>query len=684
MPNEKPSSAGGTDNVTGDDKKIGAAESPSDGAEKEEVRQWLAAIKKAQEWRDKTDAFQNAPRFINEYKGKWEWLASAISIPLVPLNLVFAYVKTEIARLYFHNPWITISPRKTEDVSSAKIAEVVINDVWKKLKLKVQGKLALRDALLAGHGWIKVGYTMETGTVESREPEKRGRGRPRKEESVVDVNTCVKSESAFAYHVPYKNVVFDPSAVWPPMETARWVAIKWEKPLRAVKESGIYEHAEDLKPGGESDSMKEPNKDTTNVTKVTGWEIYDLDHMKVVTVSQGCDYYLRQIDYPDYLNKELPLVEFSFNPTDDVYAMSDIAAHEPQIIELSKMMCIMINHLKRWNRQIFMKPGLMTDENKTNFKNANDGAIIEIQGDPQKDFFIPPYAPVQQDIYGVWNLCMEMWKNICGQGNMDRGAEGKAATRTLGELRAQLEGGRSRSDEKLDVLEDSLEEVARKLLFIIQKKYDLPKIARVVGQKNIMEALKARPTAQPGNALQPMSVTGKQGFSWNREDIQGELDVDVLAGSTAPLDKESQIEQFEKLMPIMPALGVGPGSPPAKAFGREFMRMIGIPSLEMIMDMIDQMPPQPPPKMAEIQAKLQAKQQEVKAKVQGKQAELQMKGQEHQLKMQSLQAKTQADIVKAKVDVQKAQHGMQMDVLKHMLSGVRGNGNGTENDSGAV
>lgn len=668
---------GGTDNVTDDTKKIGVAESPDVGQEKEEVAHWIAAIKKAEEWRNKTDAFTNADRFIKEYRGKWDWLAQSISIPLVPLNLVYAYVKTEIARLYFHNPWITISPRRTEDDGAAKIAEVVINDTWKKLKLKREGKLALRDALLVGHGWIKVGYTMETGTVESREPEPKKRGRPRKDESVVDVNTCIKSESAFAYNVPYKNVVFDPSATWPAMDTARWVAIKWEKPMRAVKESGIYDHTDDLNPESGGDSMKEPNKDQTNVTKVTGWEIYDLDHMKVLTVSPGCSYYLRQIDYPDYLNGELPLVEFSFNPVpDEAYAMSDIAAHEPQIIELSKMMCIMINHLKRWNRQIFVKPGLMTDENKTNFKNSVDGAVIEIQGDPTKDFFIPPYAPVQQDIYGIWNLCMDMWKNICGQGNMDRGAEGKAATRTVGELRMQLAGGKGRSDEKLDVMEDSLEEVARKLLFILQTKYDLPKIAKIVGQRNIEQALKSRPTAQQGNALQPMAQTSDVGFTWNREDIQGELDVDVVAGSTAPLDKESQIEQFEKLFPVMPALGVAPGSPPAKAMGREFMRMLGIPSLELIMDMIDQLPPQPPPKMMEIQAKLQAKQQETQAKVKGKQAELQMKGQEHQLKMQGLKAKTEADIIKAKVDVKKAEHGMQMDVLKHLLGGVRGNQNG--------
>jgi hypothetical protein len=260
---------------------------------------------------------------------------------------------------------------------------------------------------------------------------------------------------------------------------------------------------------------------------------------------------------------------------------------------------------------------------------------------------------------------------------MDRGAEGKAATRTVGELRMQLAGGKGRSDEKLDVMEDSLEEVARKLLFILQTKYDLPKIAKIVGNRNIMQALKSRPTAQPGNALQPMSVTGDQGFSWNREDIHGELDVDIVAGSTAPLDKESQIEQFEKLIPMLPALGVGPGSPAAKALGREYFRMLGIPSLELIMDLIDQMPPQPPPKLMEIQAKIKQKQAEGQMKMQGKAAELQMKAQENQIKMAGMKAKTAADIIKAKVDVQKAQHGMQMDVLKHLMGSVKnGNGNG--------
>lgn len=665
------------ENLPGEQKKLGTAESPSPAAEKEEVRQWLSAIRRTEQSRDQHSIFSDAKRYINEYKGKWDWLAQGITIPLVPINLVFAYVKTEIARLYFRDPWITVNPKRVEDIGAAKIAEQIVNYTWGEIDLKRQIKLALLDALLVGHGWIKVGYTASFGTVESRPAEPsspRKPGRPRKEEAIVETNEYVKSENVFAYHVPYKDVIFDPAATWPATHSARWMAIKWEKPLRAVQESGIYKHTDELKPSAADEKDENEASKFRDVKLVRGWEIYDLDHLKVITVSPGCEYKLREIDYPDYLNEGFPLVEFSFNPVPgEVYPLSDIAPHEPQIVELTKMMAIMLNHLKRWNRQIFVKPGLMTDENKTNFKNAVDGALIEIQGDPQKDFFIPPYAAVQQDIYGVWNLAMDMWKNVAGQSAMERGAEGKAATRTLGELRMQLQGGRARADEKVDVLEDSIAEVARKLLAIMQKKYDLPKIARIVGEKQIQNALKNRPTAQPGNALQSQSYTADSAFSWNKEDIHGQMDVDVLAGSTAPMDRESQLEIMEKMIPLLPAAGISPGSPAAKAYAREFLRLVGIISLETVMDLADEQPPQPPPKMMEIQAKVQAKQQETQQKMQAKQAE-------EALKMQGLKAKTEADVIKAKLAVQKAQQQMQQSVMQSLLSQVRGatpTGNGT-------
>ena len=89
----------------------------------------------------------------------------------------------------------------------------------------------------------------------------------------------------------------------------------------------------------------------------------------------------------------------------------------------------------------------------------------------------------------------------------------------------------------------------------------------------------------------------------------GDMDVDVLAGSTVPMDRESQLQIMEKMVPLLQLAGVSPGSPPAKSYLREIMRLSGILSLETVMDQLDSMPPSPPPKMMEIQAKIKAKEQ---------------------------------------------------------------------------
>src|SRR5437660_6542123 len=112
-----------------------------------------------------------APRFLKEFEGDWDILQQNVDIPLIPINLVFAYVKTEIARLYFRDPWISVNPKRVEDVGAARIAEQLINYTWGEIDLKQQIKLALLDSLLVGHGWIKFGYTAtfgkKKGTVES-------------------------------------------------------------------------------------------------------------------------------------------------------------------------------------------------------------------------------------------------------------------------------------------------------------------------------------------------------------------------------------------------------------------------------------------------------------------------------------------------------------------------------------
>lgn len=666
--------------------KPGKAESPDPSTEEKECKAWEGAIEASRRWRDDIADAQGWKRFIKEYQGKWEMLEQNLDIPAIPINHVFSWVKTEQARLYMNDPYITVNAKRIEDLGASQIAESAINYLWGEIDLKRQGKLALLDALLIGHGWIKTGYTANFGIIEAKEPtviEKRGRGRPPKEKEEVsepDTNEFVKSENVFAVHYPWTDVVFDPSATWPAHHNARWIAFRWVKPLRAIKNSKLYRNTEDLKAADMAQIYGRPNEQMPfgrDIQAVVGWEIWDKDHAKVITISPGHNKILREIAWPEELldtdgNPVSPAVMLSFNPVPgEAYPVSDVKLFEPLLLEKIKSRSIQVNHLKRWNRQIFMKPDLMTPENKSNFKQAIDGAIIEIQGKANEDFFIPPYAPVQSDIYGIENSIDQDLREIQGQSPMDRGAPFKTNTRSVWEARQSLSGSGSRAEERRDVVEDFLAEVARKLLGIMQKKFDIPRVAKIVGNKAIMQALAVNaPNPKMAQAMLPPFL-----MSWNRQDIQGEMDVDVVAGSTAPADKESQISQIEQLTKsgMLQAVGFAPGSPAAKALGREYFRLLGIKSLENIMDMLDNQPPQPNP----MQAKMQMEQQKTQQKMQAD-------AQKTQLQMQGIKAKTEATIIKAKVDEQKSKSKLQEQMLSNIIKqfapptmeGTNGNGIG--------
>lgn len=664
------------------------------------IEKWSGLLQKTEVWRDQVGKKAGWLRALEEYEGDWSHYAEKVSIPIVPLNLVFAYVKTEIARLYFKDPYMTVNAKRVEDVGTSQIAEQVLNYVWSELDLKRQVKLALTDALIVGHGWIKSGYVAEIGTkeetVESKDPNvKRPPGRPPKKE--LNTSEYVKSESVFATHIPWNHVIFEPSATWPAPDHARWMACKVVKPLSVVKTCGLYKNVDDLKGTNLDDEEKKNHEDGSWVII---WEIWDRETRKVFTMAQGHARWLKDpIAWP-YDHDGYPFSMLSFNPVPGKpYPVSDVLMQEPQIVQMMKMMAIMENHMKRWNRQLIAKRGLFSPDEMNKFKQGIDGAIIEAEGNVQADLNPSPYAPVQQDVYGIWNLVTDIWRNVSGQSETERGAPPKSGTRTLGELRLALQGSRSRADEKIDVVEMFIEDIARKLLSIMQQKYTLPKIVRIAGPKAIERAVAMnRPSAQGSNqstAYTQMSGDNVQSFTTTRDDMHGEMDVDVVAGSTLPMDKENQLQVMEKLVPNLELVGITPGSRAAREYAREYLRLINVTSLDRIMDIAEEeaQNPKPDPEQQKMQMEMQIRQQEAgmkmkheTMKIQGAeqktQMQMQTQKQKSDLELQGLIAKTQAEHQMTQMDLTKAKVNLETDIIKSLLERNRPkNGNGGSHES---
>ena len=162
------------------------------------------------------------------------------------------------------------------------------------------------------------------------------------------------------------------------------------------------------------------------------------------------------------------------------YGLSDVAMFEPQVLELIKVRSMALDHIKRYNRQLLTTPNNINDDEMQKLQKGITGSIISVE-DPTKVMPLP-YPPIQTDIYAIEERIKEDAINVSGQSPQERGATQKTSTRSLGELQQMREGSVNRRSEKVDLVEDFVEEVAGKLVALFQQFVTLPYYVRIVGK----------------------------------------------------------------------------------------------------------------------------------------------------------------------------------------------------------
>lgn len=535
------------------------------------VSTWLSRIEVSKRYRKKTAEKYKWRQLIEEYRGYFAGLQDAADIYIPSLNLIFAYVKSEIPSLYLRDPKIKVNPKKGATVLASKILEKALNYLWRSKRIKRENKKNVLDALLVGHSWFKTGYNGKFGTIED------GNG---------NTFEFIESEDFFGYRVPYENIAFNPDANDPPYDCT-WIAHEVWMPLEDVQNNKSFQNTEKLEAssGGEyerTDVQREDANDRKpDVPMVKLYEVWDKKSMTVFTVTDGCTKYIRAPRPWPYKMKGFP---FSFLRLNEdpmcPYGIPDCYMFEPQVLELMKIRASELDHLKRFNRQLLMAEGHMSDDAKDQFTQGITGAVIPVRTDgrPISEIVAPiPYPQIQTDIYAIEERLNQDIINISGQSPTERGAAQKTTTRTVRELIQIKKGAENRRSDKIDTIEDFVEDAAGNLVALLQQLADVPYFVRVTGEdpEKIVEGLNTRPSA----AL-PGAITNEEGFTFTKEDIQGEFDFEVVAGSTAPLDQEQKMSMLMSLVELLPQTGVMPGGPVYTFLGQEFADELDMPGLK--------------------------------------------------------------------------------------------------------
>lgn len=552
-------------------------EEPADNnsrKERDEIQKWLGRIENSERYRKKVADKYRWQRLTEEYRGYFAGLQDSADIYVPSLNLIFAYVKSEIPSLYLRDPKIKVNAKNKKSVLSAKILEKALQYIWRKKRIKRENKKNVLDGLLVGHSWFKTGYTGNFGTIED------GNG---------NTYEFIEKEDFFGYRVPYENITFNPDANDPPFDNT-WIAQEVWAPLEDLKANKTFQNTEHLEAtagpaSNDPNNIKDVddrNRSDSDVKRVKLYEVWDKASQTVFTISPGCYQYIRAPRQWPYDMQGFP---FSFLRLNEdplcPYGIPDCFMFEPQVIELMKIRAAAIDHIKRYNRQLLLAQGHMDPDTKEMFMQGVTGAVLEVRtdGKPLSDMVAPiPYPQLQTDMYAVEERIKEDMINVSGQSATERGATQKTSTRTVRELVQIQKGGDNRRSDKIDTIEDFVEDIAGNLVALLQQLADVPFFVALTGETpdELMEQLSGRPSAK-----KPDAITGAEGFTFTKEDIQGEFDYECVAGSTKPLDQEQKIQTLVSAYELATQSGMIPGGPVQSFFANEFADEFDLPGLKL-------------------------------------------------------------------------------------------------------
>ena len=113
-------------------------------------------ITQSKRWR-REEAYDDCwRRLVDLYRGRhYDYYTEEDRILV---NLAFSTVNVISPSIAVNYPKITVNAVDPDNAAQAVIAEAVVNYWWRNRNFKQHFRRAVKDFLIFGHGWLKVGY----------------------------------------------------------------------------------------------------------------------------------------------------------------------------------------------------------------------------------------------------------------------------------------------------------------------------------------------------------------------------------------------------------------------------------------------------------------------------------------------------------------------------------------------
>ena len=457
----------------------------------------------------------------------------AVNVAFSTINVIYPSVSAGI-------PTISIMANDPELEGNALVVQEIMNFAWKHWDVQPAFRASIKDFLMFGHGWSKVGWRYVEETRPRTEEEMMEEYQAMVEEAtqagiedpsqipvlpsndeiaanLASTTAVVLEDRPFAEHVSILDMFVNPEAT--SMNDIKWIAQRVVRPVEEVRRDENYSASARKKVKGSHVSYdttdprrKADEASTDSPDLVELWEFYDvMDGVMCIFETDSDDFLVKPSNMPYHFGHPYEMIR-NYEIPDIFYPIGDLEMLWPLQQELNKTRSDMLNFRVAYARKYLARRNAFTPGDEKKLASRKDGEIIWVEDDNLDLSQIVATMPINNLDSNLFNWSEQIISDIqevSGVSEYARGTGGSSRTATEASL--IQDAMNARSGEKLAIVEAFATGNARKLLKIMQQFMTGDQVARITG---------------------PAGET--KWLLYDRESIQGEYDFTVEAGSTQP------------------------------------------------------------------------------------------------------------------------------------------------------
>jgi len=496
----------------------------------EYLKKIRGSIESSRKWRKQDGYDATWTRMKDLYRGRH--FDDYINQDQMLVNIAFSTVNVISPTISVNYPKITVSAVASANAGNAVIAEAVVNYWWRRGDVRSEFRRAVKDVLVAGHGWIKVGYRfVEESKVADDEldvtdPVSGGEGH---------TEMTIREDAPFAERVSVHDIFVDPDATT--LKDAKWVAQRIRRPIEEVKKDERYNKVVRAKvlvaaTSKYSDDPSRKKIKDKEIGYAEIWEYYDIRKGTMSIFSESGDGFLVEPTKMPYSFGQPFVMIRNYDIPDMFYPMGDLESIEPLQRELNETRSQMMNHRKKFSRKYLYKEGSFDTLGRNALESDEDNVMVPVISDEPLLNVVTAFPAIinPPEFYNQSSMIIGDIDRISGVSDFQRGTSDIRRTATESSL--LQDAANARTSDKLSVIEQAIAEVGRRMMQLAQQYMTGEAVARVTGKDG-----------------EPMWVT------YDRDWLQGDFDFEVAAGSTQPhnesFKRQSALQMMDTMAPFL-------------------------------------------------------------------------------------------------------------------------------------